>query len=667
MSSLTVANVFAITVSQLSTTGVQFKANTESITLLLIQASSIGEVISRFIAPLLIAVIVAIAISFAWACRSLLRYKRELPEEHEALGQVEQNYEKLRLTEEKNPDVIEKELLIGVGSNTAVAQRVRDLHSIRSYGGDLDQAPLAEVLATREATKISFAKYVSSILVLLGLCGAILGLSKLVFQMAPELRTMQESTKRRASTPNPANTTTAAERNAFDQSLDSLVKTMANSLEHTMYAFAASFLGIITSISLLYFNLRISSRQLQFLTELEDLTATKLIPIFKPPRELSELSEAVEAFKDASEYVSAVSTNLENTSTRVEKSMLDFDDIVFKFRTGTETLQQKDERINEAQATIEQLMKEFTAGSKNIEDHLSTSKKSIESIIKIISDSDKRFDRAIEEWRKNNETLLREIQDVSTKAAKQTQDAREETQKAIDGINQLIKESLTEQLKTLNDNCLAAFKKQQDLNQAVLRDIVQEQKNFVTELQGSVDGNGNREFIIGVNDFIKAESLSFGEVLEQFKQEREIFRNQIQKFAVAVKEPRSEAIYDELNHIKNILTDVKSDLRREREPTVVYTNQADTNLQQALLRDVRTLNHSFHGLNSMLRTVLCLIGFTLPVLGLLGLTRKFGLWWVADSISHEIYIGAIIAVGVIVAWLVVRISQPKNVVDTIME
>lgn len=664
MSSLTVAKVFAITVWQFSTAGVQ--VNIESNTLLFIQASSIGEVLSRFIAPLLIAVIVAIAIFFAWACRSLLRYKRELPEEHKGLKRVEQNYEKLRLTE-KNPDVIEKELLIGVGSNTAVAQRVRDLHSIRSYGGDLDQAPLAEVLATREATKISFAKYVSSILVLLGLCGAILGLSKLVFQMAPELRTMQESTKRRASTPNPANTTTAAERNAFDQSLDSLVKTMANSLEHTMYAFAASFLGIITSISLLYFNLRISSRQLQFLTELEDLTATKLIPIFKPPRELSELSEAVEAFKDASEYVSAVSTNLENTSTRVEKSMLDFDDIVFKFRTGTETLQQKDERINEAQATIEQLMREFTAGSKNIENYLSTSKASIESIIKIIGDSDKRFDRAIEEWRKNNEKLLQEIQDVSTKAAKQTQDAREETQKAIDGISGLIKDSLTRQLETLNKNCLAAFKNQQDLNQAVLRDIVQEQKNFVTELQGSVNGNGNREFITGVNDFIKAESLSFGEVLEQFKQEREIFREQIQKFAVAVKEPRSEAIYDELHHIRNILTDVKSDLRREREPTVVYTNQADTKLQEALLCNVRTLNHSFHGLNFMLRTVLCLIGFTLPVVGLLGLTRKFNFWWLADSVGHEVYIGAIIVVGLIVACLLAWLSRSKNVVDTTTE
>lgn len=665
MSSLTVAKVFAITVWQFSTAGVQ--VNIESTTLLLIQASSIGEALSRFIAPLLIAVIVAIAIFFVWACRSLLRYKRELPEEHKGLKRVEQNYEKLRLTEEKNPDVIEKALLIGVGSNTAVAQRVKDLHSIRSYGGDLDQAPLAEVLATREATKISFAKYVSSILVLLGLCGAILGLSKLVFQMAPELRTMQESTKRRASTPNPANTTTAAERNAFDQSLDSLVKTMANSLEHTMYAFAASFLGIITSISLLYFNLRISSRQLQFLTELEDLTATKLIPIFKPPRELSELSEAVEAFKDASEYVSAVSTNLENTSTRVEKSMLDFDDIVFKFRTGTETLQQKDERINEAQATIEQLMREFTAGSKNIENYLSTSKALIESIIKIIGDSDKRFDRAIEEWRKNNEKLLQEIQDVSTKAAKQTQDAREETQKAIDGISGLIKDSLTRQLETLNKNCLAAFKNQQDLNQAVLRDIVQEQKNFVTELQGSVNGNGNREFITGVNDFIKAESLSFGEVLEQFKQEREIFREQIQKFAVAVKEPRSEAIYDELHHIRNILTDVKSDLRREREPTVVYTNQADTKLQEALLCNVRTLNHSFHGLNFMLRTVLCLIGFTLPVVGLLGLTRKFNFWWLADSVGHEVYIGAIIVVGLIVACLLAWLSRSKNVVDTTTE
>jgi hypothetical protein len=262
---------------------------------------------------------------------------------------------------------------------------------------------------------------------------------------------------------------------------------------------------------------------------------------------------------------------------------------------------------------------------------------------------------------------LREIQDVSTKAAKQTHDAREENQKAIDGINQLIKVTLTEQLNTLNANCLAAFKKQQDLNQEVLRDIVREQKNFVTELQGSVNGNGNREFITGVNDFIKAESLSFGEVLEQFKQEREIFRDQIQKFAVAVKEPRSEAIYDELNHIKNLLTDVKSDLRREREPRVVYPIQADTDFQEALGREVRALNHSFHGLNSMLRIVLCLIGFTLPVLGVLGLTRKFNWWWLADSIGHEFYIGAIIVVGVIVACLLVWLSRPKNAVDTTTE
>lgn len=673
MSSLAVASeVFPLVACHLGTAGVQLcpQAGTFPIiagfdptALLLVQSSLSGMGLSRFFGYFFIG-----AIGVAWLIAMILlrRYRRGLPAEHEALSKVEQNYEKVLPTQERNPEVIKQQLLIRVDSDAAAAQRVIKLHSIRSQGGDFEQAPLAEVLAAREAAKISFAKYVASILVLLGLCGAILGLSNLVFQMGPELRSIQELNKRSAGTQTSSNTGTAVGRddNALDQSITGLIDTMANSLDHTWSAFVASLAGVITSIFLLFYNWWVGQHQIKFLTELEDLTAAKLIPIFKPPHELSELSGAVEAFKDASEYVSAVSSNLENTSARVEDSMRNFDDIVFKFRTGTETLQHSHERIYEAQSTITELMTEFSERSKSIEGHLSKSEENIAAITKVIGHSDKRFDDAIAEWRKNNETLLQRIQTVAEQDAARAKNGQIETQKAIDAINQLIKTNFTEQLKTLNADCLAVFKKQHDLNQGVLLQVVQEQKRLVNELQVSVNGNGNRELITGVKDFIKAESLGFTHVLDELKQETDVFRELMQKFTLAVEQQRPEPIYDELYGIKQLLTDIRTDLRREKAPTVVYANDAANTHQEKLLRKVGALNDSFNWLSSMLRIVLCLIGFTLPVLGLLALTRKFDLWRLADWTGHEIYIGAIIVVGGLVAFLLVWISRPK---DTLVE
>jgi hypothetical protein len=667
MSSLAAApGVFALIAGHISTAGIQFSAqagpfptNFEPTALLLVQSSLSDMGLSRFVGLFFIG---AIVVAFSVAMIGLWRYRRGLPAEDEALSQLEKNYEKVLPTQEKNPDVLKQQLLVRVDSDTAAAQRVVKLHSIRSQGGDFEQSPMAEVLATREAAKISFAKYVASILVLLGLCGAILGLSNLVFQMGPELRSMQELNKRSAGAPTSSNAGTAVGKDdkALDQSIDGLIDTMSNSLAHTWSAFIASLAGVIGSIVLLFYSWRVSQHQIKFLTGLEDLTAAKLIPIFKPPRELAELSGAVEAFKDASEYVSAVSSNLESTSARVEDSMRNFDDIVFKFRTGTETLQHSHERVYEAQSTITDLMNEFSERSKSIEGHLSKSQETIAGITEVLGHSDKRFDDAIAEWRRHNETLLQQIQKVAEQDAARAEKGQVETQKAIDAVNQLIKTNFTDQLKTLNAECLAQFKRQHDLNQGVLLEIVKEQKRLVSELQVSVNGNGNRELITGVKDFIKTESLGFTHVLDELKQETDVFRDLMQKFTVTVEKQRPEPIYDELYAIKALLTDIRTDLRREKAPTLVYANETDNSHEEKLLRKVGALNDSFRWLSSMLRTVLCLIGFTLPVLGLLGLTRKFDLWWVADWTGHEIYIGVIVAIGVLVAGVLVWISRPKD-------
>jgi len=67
-----------------------------------------------------------------------------------------------------------------------------ELQRISARGGDFDQVALAEVLAAREGAKVSIARYVASVLVLLGLCGAIWGLSGLVVNMGPALKNVQE-------------------------------------------------------------------------------------------------------------------------------------------------------------------------------------------------------------------------------------------------------------------------------------------------------------------------------------------------------------------------------------------------------------------------------------------------------------------------------------------
>jgi hypothetical protein len=625
--------------------------------------------ISPFLGYFFIAAIIGV---FIRALFLLWRYKRGLRAEHEALNQVQQNYQRVLLTQESNPDVIKKELLDGglEDSTAAVAERVIKLHSIRSQGGDFEQAPLAEVLATREGAKISFAKYVSSILVLLGLCGAILGLFNLVLQMGPELQTMQELNKRSGGTPNLSNSGTAVGRNndLLDQSIDGLIDTMAKSLAHTWSAFLASLFGIGTSIGLLYFNLRISNRQVKFLTELEDLTATKLIPIFKPPRELAELSGAVEAFKEASIYVSALSSDLENTSTRVVDSMLNFDEIVYKFRAGTETLQQNHERIYDAQTAMLEVANEFGQTIKNIDGHLNHSKQTIEALVNVMLDTDKTLDRVVGEWRGNNEKVLQLIQTVSQDAEKRANEARAETQQAIHELNQLVKDNFSEQLKTLSNQCFTLVSGQDELNRRVLRDMSREfkeglkdLKDGLKELQTSPNGDGQSELITNMGVVISQDRASFAELLgEKLKQESETFGRRLQEFAVAIKEPRPQALYEVIDDTRVVLRELRDHVRAPKSTVPVFSNRDDANTQNHILEQVGDLNQSFRSLNLMLRIMLAAIGFAVPVVGALGLTRKFDLWWMADSIGHELYITIIVFMGVLIACGLVLLTRHRQ-------
>src|SRR5207237_854830 len=205
-----------------------------------------------------------------------------LPEQRAALDAVTENYREVERKQETDAELIKQDLLHDVDPDTIVAHRVVELQRISVRGGDFDQVALAEVLAARESAKISLARYVASVLVLLGLCGAVWGLSGLIRNMSPALNEVQTELDKNtpaARAPNaPAGTEGADSTVAIQDSFKKLIKTMSDSLASTRGAFYASLTGILASIVLLLCNWFASWRQINFLAALEDLTATKLIP-----------------------------------------------------------------------------------------------------------------------------------------------------------------------------------------------------------------------------------------------------------------------------------------------------------------------------------------------------------------------------------------------------
>src|SRR5205085_6155488 len=213
--------------------------------------------------------VLAILGFFPFSFVRLLRYLRRLPEQRAALDQVTENYREVERKQETDAELIKQDLLRNVDAETLVAHRVVELQRISVRGGDFDQVALAEVLAARESAKISLARYVASVLVLLGLCGAIWGLSGLIRNMTPALETVQTqldknvggvgATNAPAGTPAPDSTAAAMD------SFNKLIKTMSDSLESTRGAFYASLTGILSSVLLLLANWFASWRQINFL------------------------------------------------------------------------------------------------------------------------------------------------------------------------------------------------------------------------------------------------------------------------------------------------------------------------------------------------------------------------------------------------------------------
>jgi hypothetical protein len=569
--------------------------------------------------------VLAIWASFFYSLYKLVTYRVRLRGQSKALARVRHNYEQVQKGREKNPEVIKKDLLDGVNPDSVVAQRVRELHRISIHGGDFDQLALAEVLAAREAAKISIAKYVASVLVLLGLCGAIWGLSRLVYQMGPALNQVQEQMEQAQA----GNVSGGAEKPdtmaPVQESFKTLISTMSSTLANTRSAFAASLTGIIFSVLLLLANWAVAQRQVALLTALEDLTATRLIPLFKPPQEAAELASAVNSFKEGANYLVRLSDDLDGKVSQVGESLGELFSVVRKFRDSSEALRVSQTLVHDAQGQMLEVVEKFVGLTSRMESQQSESLAKLDGVVAVVQESNSNISRAIEGWQGNYESVLQVIQQNSRQA-----------QQGINAVAQYLQDSLDRHLGLLRSQSLELQAGQFATNRTHLEEVVTRQGEFMKVLQDAVtSSNGHKELLSGVAEMMKAERDAFGKRLEKM-----LNQNQAGLKAMVAEQQKLLDISG-LKSVESVM----------REFTKRSGAEFDELLkkQELFLTHFETLGGRAQRLGSVLTVLSGVAAVTLPVFAALGVMFIFDLR-PADTAMRFVSLAVIVAMIFMAAW-----------------
>lgn len=466
--------------------------------------------------------VIVIWLLFASGVLTLVRYLRKLPGERRQMERVRANFEEVLKTSETNPEAMRREVLKNVAPDSLVAARVEELYRTSAVGGDFDHVAMTEVLAAREATKTSIARYVASVLVLLGLCGAIFGLSGLVFRMGDQLKEMQAVSHQSSQA---AGAAADARTVALGQSIDKVISTMSDSLAHTRGAFFASLTGILSSVVLLFLNWFVGRRQVTLLADLEALTASTLIPLFKPPSEARELAAVVDSFREGSGYLVRLSDELDDKVMQVSGSLDNLFAVVRKFGESADALQVSHDRVYEAQSHMLQVVEQFSEMTGRIEKHQAGSAHVIDEVVTAVRESSTNFTRAVEEWQKKHESLLQLTQNASRQAHQEASQTRAALEDAIRETNEAMRNSVDQQLGQLRAQSLEMLEMQQTTSRKYFADIVASNGEFVTQLRQSVaDGDGRSELLGAMMRGLESDRRELAERIENaLRSERQAF------------------------------------------------------------------------------------------------------------------------------------------------
>lgn len=195
-------------------------------------------------------------------------------------------------TQTTDVTIIQREFLNGVSEKCAIRHRIESLAAIKQRGGAVAQTALSSILEGRQSLIGSFPRHILSILVILGLIGTLVGLIEAVTRAEP----MGNLTKL--------------------TDLGKVASTIGGTLGGMRTAFSTTLWGLGGTLALGFLSYFFNRKQSLFINELEDFTATALIPRFFP-ESTHTLQNVSNSIIQASSAINAASKKLTDVAWEV--------------------------------------------------------------------------------------------------------------------------------------------------------------------------------------------------------------------------------------------------------------------------------------------------------------------------------------------------------------
>lgn len=184
----------------------------------------------------------------------------------------------------------QKNPLKGVAAQSIIARRFDTIVSLSERNARINQSALAATLVADEGTRISFARYVSNILILTGVFGTIVSLSIALVGASDLLSSSQETA---------------------DMGL--VIHGMSTALSTTITA-------ILCYLFYGYFHLKLGDAQAHLLSGVEEVTSVYLVPMYAHDKDsmLHEVTGLVHALRQTAEVMKAVQLDYAEAGVRLQ-------------------------------------------------------------------------------------------------------------------------------------------------------------------------------------------------------------------------------------------------------------------------------------------------------------------------------------------------------------
>ena len=353
-----------------------------------------------------------------------------------------------------------EQLLQGLSPTSLAAERVRLVQDAYRRGqSDLGIDAHAELLADRVHLGLTFARYATSTLVLLGLCGAVFGLYTVVGELASPVDEIQQVL---ATMPDTISEKYSTKTDPLVQVFGKVTARLKDSLVSSQGAFGASLSGILSTVLVIFLTWIVALACDRMLMKLEDVTRDDLLPLVEVKSSGSALEKLGADFVDGVVFLSDLGNTLTEQTSRMSDVFGSMYAFVEKFSDGAKSLASGNERVGEVQAQLAQLLARFVETADQMKVGQDQSVKAQAELGRLLGDVLARVEsqngallqmqQRMDEGLQQNVNLLRELFEQRNEAlAKSTGNAVNTKLKVVkeimDGQKQYI-EALTEATST---------------------------------------------------------------------------------------------------------------------------------------------------------------------------------------------------------------------------